>query len=256
MSQADVVMIAFNPDEVLVDAVRTLNENSNGVNRLILIDNCSTNKTNIMRVAGQVDLLITLKQQVSLAEAWNHGISYTNTDYVVITNDDIIFTENWMPPLIEALDNDPKLGVVQPFNTLSGIPAGFPNNYTKEDKIDDVPKSNFVGCCFMVRKSMLPEIKEYDKKMWPEDWEGYSYFYSPYFPIGAEDQDFLLRVKNIGYEVKTAFNSYVHHYSGKTTGHMPEFEEYKLKNNDKFVARWNGLPMYYNFLEEEQNAAA
>jgi len=212
-----------------------------------MVDNCSKDKTNILRVAGLVDVLVTLKSQASLAGAWNAGISYSNTEYIVITNDDILFTKNWLPPLIASFEADKKLGVVQPFNTVGPLPAGFPFNFNPLNVVGPIPVDNFVGCCFAIRRDVIKPLKEVDKKRWPKDAEDYTYFYEKFYPIGTEDQDFNRRVQLAGYTIQTAFDSYVHHYSSETTKQLPNFASIKDQAIEIYRQRWGEEPVFHDF---------
>lgn len=238
----DVVVVVFNPDMVALDCLNSLNEHNAGLGRIILIDNASRDKTNVIRLAGLADVHVTLRVQASLAGAWNTGISYSNTPYVVISNDDIIFTRDWLPPLQEAFGADRHLGVVQPYNTLAGLPVGFPNNYEREDRVGDTPRDNFVGCCFAVNKKIYPALKLFDSSRWPDDLD-YTYFYEKYYPFGAEDQDFYERVRRAGFKTQTHFGSYVHHFTGKTMSQLEDFHDVKARSNELFAERWNGMQM-------------
>src|ERR1051325_11377655 len=201
----DVIMVVFNPPEKTIESIYSLLANSQGMNRLILVDNASKNKTNVLRIAGLADLHLTLKTQTSLSGAWNAGMSYANTDYAVITNDDVLSTENWLISLKNNLDKNSEIGILQPKNTLGEKPENFPNNYQKIKKVGDIPKGDFYGCCFAIRRRSYNELKLYDRR-W-NDGNEYTWFYEKFFPIGAEDKDFYRRVKEIGYTYQTDFNS-------------------------------------------------
>lgn len=235
----DVVITIHNPPDISLECVRSLLSNQEGVDNIIIIDNASTDLVNVPALESLADVVITLKNRVSIAASWNIGISISQAEYVLVTNDDILFAPGWGPPLIEALSKDPKIAILQPFNTLSNIPRNFPKNYSKENRLGNIPKDNFIGCCFVIRTSILSELKDYDKKQFI-DWNCGTYFYEKFYPFGPEDQDFYRRVKNIGYKTMTHFGSYVHHYTGQTMKEIKNFEALKEENNQRFIERWQG----------------
>ena len=55
-----------------------------------------------------------LSKNYEFADGYNKGLKDVHTDYVVIINSDVLVTENWLDPIIEALEADKELGIVQP----------------------------------------------------------------------------------------------------------------------------------------------
>jgi GT2 family glycosyltransferase len=240
--KSDVVVVVFNPPAIAVDSLKSLRQHSNGLGKIILVDNFSQrNLDRVDKCRELADEYIRPPKQVSLAAAWNLGIGQSTTPYVVITNDDIIYTHDWLLPIIDGLQRRSDIGVLQPYNTLSGLPTGFPHNYKPEDKIGEPPLSNFVGCCFAINKAIYPKLKEFDHQRWPEDLD-YTYFYEPFYPFGSEDQDFYRRVRAAGFGTKTHFGSYIHHFTGQTMSTIPTFENTKAESMRKYNERWNNVP--------------
>lgn len=241
-ARIDVVVVVFNPDPMAIESMRSLRDHDSGLGRIMLVDNYSTRNLDTVATCRELaDVNIRPPQQVSLAAAWNLGIAESTTDHVVITNDDILYTKDWLPPLIEALNADQSIGVLQPYNTLSAIPDGFPHNYQLEDRVGGIPKSNFVGCCFAINKGIYVRLKEYDQQRWPDDPQ-YTYFYEPFYPFGSEDQDFYRRVRECGFHTMAHFGSYIHHFTGQTMKSIPTFEQTKTASMRKYERRWSNLP--------------
>lgn len=239
----DVTITIHNPKQIHVDCITSLLEHKEGVSKLIIVDNASTELEFVEEISSitstfQGTSIWTLDTQFSIGESWNLGISELNSDLVLVSNDDIVFTKNWCRPLIDAMEQDQKIGVLQPFNTVGALPDEFPENYTKVDRVGAIPSSNFVGCCFVIRKSLLTQLKQFDKLHF-QDWNDYTYFCDKFYPFGPEDQDFYRRVREIGYTTKTHFNSYVHHYTGQVMSSIPNFEELKERGNQLFHERWS-----------------
>lgn len=237
----DVVAVVFNPSPIAVDSMKSLRENNKGLGKIVLVNNHSTkNLETVVAAQEYADINIDLEEQVSLAEAWNIGISKTENKIVVITNDDIIYTKDWLPPLEEAMNEDPSIGVLQPYNTISAMPENFPNNYAPENRIGNIPHSNFVGCCFAINKDHYESLKLYDEMKWPND-KNYTWFYSPFYPFGSEDQDFYRRIREIGLKTLTHFGSYIHHYTGETMKNIETFSEVRDRSMRMYHERWNNI---------------
>lgn len=234
----DVTVTLHNPSLQALDCMKSLAKQTKGVGKIVFVDNHTTGFMSPFYIM-MASKMIYLDKQVSLAESWNIGIEQTISNYVLVSNDDIIFTPGWAEPLIAAMDADPKIGILQPYNTLGAIPENFPDNYKKEDRVGEIPADNFVGCCFVIRKDILPELKKFDNARFFGSQDDYTYFYPGFYPFGAEDQDFYRRVRETGFKTLTHFGSYVHHYSGETMKQIPEFEQIREKANNLYKERWN-----------------
>ena len=58
--------------------------------------------------------LILFDKNYGFAEGYNRAIEQVESDYVVLLNSDIEITENWLPPLLDYLDQHPEVSAVQP----------------------------------------------------------------------------------------------------------------------------------------------
>jgi GT2 family glycosyltransferase len=233
----DITITIHNPTQITADCLDSFIKNREGVEKLIVVNNASTDNSFVNNFRAKADVYMNLVEQVSIGQSWNIGISKSTSKYILVSNDDIVFAPGWKEPLIKALEEDKNIGVLQPFNTLSTFPEDFPNNYKKRDIIGNIPDDNFIGCCFIVRRSILPELKVFDRAHF-KDHADYTYFCDKFYPFGPEDQDFYRRVREIGYTTKTHFGSYVHHYTGETMKQIPNFEELKARGQKILDERW------------------
>ncbi len=55
-----------------------------------------------------------LSKNYGFAEGYNKGLKDVQTEYVVIINSDVLVTENWLDPILDAFEKDKDLGIVQP----------------------------------------------------------------------------------------------------------------------------------------------
>lgn len=233
----NVTITTLNPTEINVACVKTLHDNRDGIDKVVIVNNASEETENLDVLRGYADQFIDLGERVSLAQSWNIGIEACDSNYVCVSNDDILFTKGWNVPLTNEMDKDVYLGILQPYNTLQSVPDDFPDNYILEDKVGEIPRDNFVGCCFVIRKDMITALKDFDREHF-SDWADYSYFYNKFYPFGVEDQDFYRRVRGAGYKTLTHFGSYVHHFTGQTMSRIAEFEELQHRSERIYKERW------------------
>ena len=236
---AQVVVVAKENLATTVESVESLIAATPGLS-LIAIDNASKDRQIFEYLSDHAEIAVRNNKQVSLAQAWNQGVYLSTAPVVVITNNDILYAPGWLPPIIEGL-KDFAIGVLQPHNTLSVLPPSFPNNYHRENRIGEIPREDFKGCCFGFRRDVYNVVESLQNKVANEKVGGFD---SRFYPFGAEDQDFYRMVRKAGYTTVTHFGSYVHHWTGKTMDVIytrEEFEAHKQRANEMFEKKWKAI---------------
>lgn len=164
---------------------------------VIVVNNASTDETaplirqNFSRVK-----LLPQKKNLGFAKAVNQGIKKSQADYILITNNDVVFDSHYLKNLVNFLQQNPDVGIVggkvyykHPKNKVAFPGARFnfytgllrPNkNPNKTAETDWVP-----GCNMLIKRKVLEEIGGFDEKF---------FFY-------FEDLDLCLRAKKAGYKV-------------------------------------------------------
>lgn len=165
----------------------------------------------------------------------NTGIEYSmqnGADYVLILNNDTIVDPGFLEELIKSADADEKTGMVSP-KIYFAKGYEFHDKYNKDELgrviwyaggkidwanvigshigVDEVDKGQFeakvetetaTGCCVLIKKKVLEEIKGYDDK--------YFLYY--------EDADMCQRVKNKGYRIYYEPKAKIWHKNAQSTG--------------------------------------
>ena len=212
----DIVMVAVDNLETTRESVESLFANTQDF-RLIAIDNESSEPATPSYLQRKADVVVRNNKRVSLAEAWNQGVHLSRSDIVVVTNNDILYAPGWLPPIMAGLRANLPIGVLQPHNTLSVKPEGFPNNYKLVDSIGPVPKEDFVGCCFAFTRDTYDKVEARQEILTGERVGGFD---RRLFPFGVEDADFYDLVRELGLSTVTHFGSYVHHWTGRTMNQL------------------------------------
>jgi len=164
---------------------------------VIIIDNGSTDNTiPFIRKNFPWVKIFVQKKNFGFAKAVNLGIERSNGEYLLITNNDVIFEKNYLVNLVIFLQKNPKVGIVggkiyykHPKNKVAFSGAKF-NFYTgllslnkKPNKVCETDWNP--GCNMFVKKKVFDKIGQFDEKF---------FFY-------FEDLDFCLRAKRAGYQV-------------------------------------------------------
>lgn len=164
---------------------------------IIVVDNGSTDKTVplIKQYFPQVKLF-PKKKNLGFAKAVNLGIKKSKCEYLLISNNDVIFAKDYLLNLVNFLEENPGVGIVggriyykQPKKKIAFSGAKF-NFYTGTLKLGPTPneisETDWVsGCNLFIRRRVLKKIGNFDEKF---------FFY-------FEDLDLCLRTKKAGYKV-------------------------------------------------------
>lgn len=158
------------------------------------------------------------------AKGYNDALKYVAADVFCLLNNDVEVTNNWLQPIINIFEQEPKTAVIQPkildfknkdYFEYAGAAGGFIDKYAfpycrgrifetiekdygQYDDIADIFWAS--GACFFVRSDVFKTLNGFDE----------------YFFAHMEEIDFCWRVKNLGYIIKYVYQSKVYHLGGAT----------------------------------------
>ena len=214
---------------------------------LHVFDNCSTDSTpdNITRdFFGKVRVWRS-DQNLGFAAGNNMVIDRTNGRFVCLLNNDTIVTPGWLGEMVEAMESNPRIGIVGcRGNNVGGNKDQTVNcDYVADiDNVDldevckhakRLAKSHprfrtapwVVGFCMLLRRSMLNRIGLLDTRFWPGNFE---------------DNDLCRRAVEAGYRVVVANRSFVYHFVSTTfKDNAAQWHTTFQVNKEKFGAKWD-----------------
>lgn len=151
MSKTVVIIPVFNGADVLPRFISTFAHtvNANAVTLVAVDNNSQDNSVEIIRAGYPSVVVIQNAENRGFAPACNQGIRWAmehDAKYVMFANQDLSFENDWLEPLVDALDKDPHRGAVQPLillypettlinscgNALHYLGFGFTNCYRKQ----------------------------------------------------------------------------------------------------------------------------
>lgn len=165
------------------------------------------------------------------AKAWNEGIAEANAkgcDYILVCNDDILFSGHTIDALVEEFDKQPKEVVMLSAVNVAGMCPSPEFVFTFERQPSNYAEHPDFSC-FMIRPDMLDQTGPFDENIWP------AYF---------EDNDMHRRIQLLGLKALCTSGAAYYHVgsvsvqkdtAGTITGH---FEKNKLY----FIQKWGGEP--------------
>lgn len=168
--------------------------------------------------------IVQNKTNQGFAGGYNEALQYIDAAIYALVNSDIEVTENWLKPIVETFDSEPKTAIIQPkildfkrkeYFEYAGAAGGFIDKYgypfCRGRIFDTLEKDNgqyndttgifwASGACFFIRSEVYRELKGFD-----ED-----------FFAHQEEIDLCWRAINRGCEIKYNSKSIVYHVGGAT----------------------------------------
>lgn len=226
MSKAEIIIISRNGADLTLDCIKSIYKHNDDVD-ITLVDNCSTDNTIelVSRNFGNVKI-IENPENYGYAKAINIGFSHTSNDLVVVSNNDIVFHENTLDPLIKAMQNDSSIGLAGPqqvdakgeqglsYGDLPGFSAGIKSAFFIDTTSAEISKS--LRKAGVNLNNELKEVGYIDGGLMlisRKAFDSVSGFDEDYF-FYTEEADFSYRLKQKGWKVIFQPNARVTHYRG------------------------------------------
>lgn len=197
-----IVIPVFNQLRYTQICVESLKPTLPECSEVIIVNNGSLDGTAEYLSELQDVLVITNKDNMGCAAAWNQGVRASNSQWVAVLNNDIILSSGWLEGLI-AFAEEKSLDIVSPafregeYNyNIADYSKGFIQRMRLVSRMGIAQ-----GVCFMVRRPVFDRIGFFDEK----------------FRIGQfEDADFFRRAKLAGLRLGTTGRSFIHHFGSAT----------------------------------------
>lgn len=211
---------------------------------LIFVDNGSGDGTVTWlqeEAARRPDLLkiIANGENRGFGPAVNQGLAAASGDFLCLLNNDTVVSRGWLSALVAHLQANPSLGMVSPStndaSNESRVEAPYPDvasmpdwarRFTRRNAGEIVQVPMLAMFCVVFPRRVFETVGFLDEQ----------------FLVGMfEDDDYSRRVRNAGYELGCARDSFVHH-RGRGTFHRLGEEYYwdlYRDNQRKYLAKWN-----------------
>jgi GT2 family glycosyltransferase/uncharacterized coiled-coil protein SlyX len=212
---------------------------------LIVVDNGSADSTQeyLKTFAAEHPScrVILNEKNDGFARGNNLGAEAAVGKYLVFLNNDTVVTAGWLAGLIRHLQ-DPAIGMIGPVTNSSGNETRiavdyqdlkdkdvFAKGYTKSHAglTFEVPMLPFL--CVALRREVFESVGPLDERF------GMGFF---------EDDDFALRLKEKGFQIRVAEDVFVHHFGSATFSRLDNraywrlFQENLHKLEEKWGIRW------------------
>jgi GT2 family glycosyltransferase len=244
-----VVLVTRNNLQYTARCMESLRRHSPPETELVLVDNGSTDGTRsylaeIAERGGHPAKTVFFDQNEGWCRGVNAGLEIASGTYLVLLNNDVVVTPDWLVGLRACMDHAPeflpglrRVGLVGPVSNSVGGPQQVANPPPADLGELDVHAhrhrlafdhnwgSTFFlsGFCLMIHRECYREVGGLD----------------PLFsPGGFDDNDLLLRAQERGWDAAIAGDVYVHHEGGVTFRTDHPDRSSGLANRSIFHRKW------------------
>ena len=192
---------------------------------IYVADNASTDHSiEVIKSQFPSAKIIQNTDNFGFAKGYNEALKHVEEPYYALVNSDIEVTENWLQPIINRFESEPKTAIIQPklldfkkktHFEYAGAAGGFIDKYgypfcrgrifdnveaDKNQYDDEIEIFWATGACFFIRKEVFRTLKGFDDD----------------FFAHQEEIDLCWRAFNLGYVSKYTSKSVVYHVGGAT----------------------------------------
>lgn len=229
----NIVILTFNQFGFIGECLEAL-KNCNYPNlRILLVDNNSNldayKKFREKYKNNKQTEFFRLNENKGFAGGCNYALRKIKSGYIVLLNDDVIVTKNWLQPIIKYMESNPDVGACQPkiksnrdktYFEYAGAAGGFMDVYgfpfargrvffvSEKDKGQYDSVADLVWCsgaCMVTKYEVIKKVGIFDE----------------IFFIYGEEADLCWRMNFYGYRLTFLPSSIVYHHG---SGTMSKFQ--------------------------------
>jgi len=239
-----IIIPAYNQLEYCLQCVESVQANTRLPYKLILVDNGSTDGVTEYFDTIPDATVIHSPTNVGFAAGVNLGLAQA-VGHVVLLNSDTIVPQDWLVPLLEALQQADNIGLVGPMsNNVSGHQQIDGLTLSGQEEINEYAAqlrnanrgnireaTRLVGFCLLIRDTVIQQLGLFDE----------SYGIGNY-----EDDDYCLRARQAGYRLIIAEDAFVFHYGSRTFLGMglvgDKWKDLVERNKRHFAEKFDLIP--------------
>lgn len=256
MKDVAIAILNWNGAELLKRFMPSVLAHTSGT-KIYVIDNKSTdNSLDVLRNEFPSVSIIQNDGNLGYAGGYNKGLKGIDQEYVVLLNSDVEVSPDWIKPLVQQFQTNPKLGALQPkvkdlnkqtHFEYAGASGGFIDylgypfcrgriffDLEKDNGQYDTYRKVFwaTGACLMVRKSLFEKAGGLNELLFAH----------------MEEIDLCWRMQHLGYEIGCEPQSVVYHLGGGTLNKQSAKKTY-LNFRNNLVIMFLNMPNHEAFLK-------
>lgn len=242
--KTSIIILTFNKlnyTKLCIDSIRKYTDKN--TYEIIVVDNNSSDETPKW-LKAQTDIqCIFNKENLGFPKGCNQGIKISKGDNILLLNNDVIVTPNWLSNLNTCLYSSATIGCVGAItNNCSNYQAITTSYKTIEEMISFAQKNNIsckyqweeklklIGFCMLIKKEVIEKVGLLDER---------------FYPGNFEDDDYSFRIKKAGYKLILCKDVFIHHFGSISfNDQTTKFNNILTINRNKFQEKW-GFDAWY-----------
>ncbi|TCO73640.1 bifunctional glycosyltransferase family 2 protein/class I SAM-dependent methyltransferase [Marinisporobacter balticus] len=247
--KTSIIILTFNQlhyTKLCIDSIRKYTEKD--TYEIIVVDNHSTDET-VQWLKNQEDIKTILnKENLGFPKGCNQGIKIAQGDNILLLNNDVIVTPNWLSNLNKCLYSSDDIGAVgavtnycSNYQTIKGayknteemIDFAKKNNLSNKDEWEE--RLKLIGFCMLIKKNVLEKVGTLDEI---------------FSPGNFEDDDYSFRIRKAGYKLMLCKDVFIYHFGSISFNeNRNKFSEIFTVNKKKFEEKWGFSTSYYSDIQ-------
>ena len=237
-----IIIPSFNGAHLLRSCLSSIRQYTPEPYEIIVVDNGSQDES--IEVCLQYRCrFVRFPSNKGFPIACNAGLKLARGELLVLLNNDVLVSNNWLSNMQSALLSSPHVGIVGPLtNYASGVqkvkepPYAALSDYFRIRGTLNTPDpakwsnvQRLVGFCMLFRRKLLQEIGFLDERFSPGHYE---------------DDDYCHRARAAGYRLMIAGDTFVHHHGSASFRKQQSLDVKKIlrRNLRLFVRKWGYDP--------------
>lgn len=244
MSMTSIIIPTFNGVQLLRDCVESIEAYTESPYEIIVVDNGSSDET-LEYCLGKPVTLISMPNNRGFPEACNAGLKAASGSELLLLNNDVVVSRNWLANMLNCLYSEECVGIVGPRTNYASGRQQMELTYTSMDDFHRLAESlnvpdpgkwfeleRIVGLCFLFKRSLMENIGVLDERFSPGHYE---------------DDDYCHRARLAGYRLMIAGDTVVHHHGSASfrKQSMEDVSRLVTDNHRKFIEKWGFDPQIY-----------
>lgn len=217
---------------------------------IIIIDNNSSDGT-VDWLKEQSDIKsVYNNKNLGFPKGCNQGIELAKGENILLLNNDVIVTPNWLYNLDKALWSQDSVGAVGPITNACSYYQQIDVDYKSiEDMLifaQKINKSNInswkyriklVGFCMLIKKSVVDNVGVLDELFTPGNFE---------------DDDLSFRMLEAGYKLLLCQDTFIHHFGSVSfKENSNKYTDIMNINRRKFEIKWGFNSEYSGIIRND-----
>ncbi len=233
-----VCILSYNTWPFTIRTIDSIKRFTTTPHKILVIDNGSTDGTIAYLRADKEVYHIESDHNLGFARGFNQALQCIDTPYFVLSNSDVVVTQDWLKTMLKHIDSDPKLVCLGPrSNSVSG-----------PQLISETPYTNLEGMHKFAKTFKTPEtsvITYYHRivfffTLFKSEVLKKTGFLDERFGIGNyEDDDYCMRIHSQGGKCAYDNTVFIHHYGSLTfQKNKINWQRLMKTNKEKFKKKW------------------